>query len=80
MESFYESWPVPDLQGHWYTLNVCVPTLKFMSKSNVLVFGGGAFGKGRWHPTPVLLPEKCHGQRTLVGCSPWGREESDTTE
>ena len=30
--------------------------------------------------TPVLLPGKSHGQRTLVGCSPWGREESDTTE
>ena len=34
----------------------------------------------RWHPTPVLLPGKSHGQRVLVGCSPWGREESDTTE
>ena len=33
-----------------------------------------------WHPTPVLLPGKSHGQRSLVGCSPWGREESDTTE
>ena len=29
---------------------------------------------------PVLLPGKSHGQRSLVGCSPWGREESDTTE
>ena len=34
----------------------------------------------KWHPTPVLLPGKSHGQRSLVGCSPWGREESDTTE
>ena len=34
----------------------------------------------RWHPTPVLLPGKCHGHRSLVGCSPWGREKSDTTE
>jgi len=34
----------------------------------------------RWHPTPVLLPGKSHGQRSLVGCSPWDREESDTTE
>ena len=30
-------------------------------------------------PTPVLLPGKSHGWRSLVGCSPWGREESDTT-
>ena len=34
----------------------------------------------RWHPTPVLLPGKSDGWRSLVGCSPWGREESDTTE
>ena len=32
------------------------------------------------HPTPVLLPGKSHGRRSLVGCSPWGLEESDTTE
>ena len=32
------------------------------------------------HPTPVLLPGKSHGRRSLVGCSPWGRYESDTTE
>ena len=34
----------------------------------------------QWHPTPVLLPGKSHGQRSLVGCSPWGRDELDTTE
>ena len=34
----------------------------------------------QWHPTPVLLPGKSHGRRSLVGCDPWGREESDTTE
>ena len=31
-------------------------------------------------PTLVLLPGKSHGQGSLVGCSPWGQEESDTTE
>ena len=34
----------------------------------------------QWHPTPVLLPGKSYGRRSLVGCSPWGREESDTTK
>ena len=34
----------------------------------------------QWHPTPVLSPGKSHGRRSLVGCSPWDREESDTTE
>jgi len=27
----------------------------------------------QWHPTPVLLPGKSHGWRSLVGCNPWGR-------
>ena len=33
-----------------------------------------------WHPTPVLLPGKSHGRRSLVGFSPWGRWGLDTTE
>ena len=31
------------------------------------------FWRRQWHPTPVLLPGKSHGQSSLVGCSPWGR-------
>ena len=34
----------------------------------------------KWQPTPVLLPGKFHRLRSLVGYSPWGRKESDTTE
>ena len=34
----------------------------------------------QWHPTPVLLPGKSQGWRSLEGCSPWGRWGSDTTE
>ena len=34
----------------------------------------------QWLPTPVLWPGKSHGRRSLVDCSPWGRQESDTTE
>ena len=34
----------------------------------------------QWHPTSVLLPGNSHGRRSLVGCSPWGCEESDMTE
>ena len=34
----------------------------------------------QWQPTPVLLPGKSHWRRSLVGCSPWGLEELDTTE
>ena len=38
------------------------------------------FWRRQWHPTPVLLPGESHGRRSLVGCSPWGCTESDTTE
>ena len=38
------------------------------------------FQCSKWHPTPVLLPGKSHGWRSLVCCSPWARHESDTTE
>ena len=34
----------------------------------------------QWQPTPVLLPGNSHGQRSLIDCSPRGREKSDTTE
>ena len=36
--------------------------------------------KKDWLPTPVFLSGKTHGQRSLVGYSPWGRKESDRTE
>ena len=38
------------------------------------------YRRRQWHPTPVLLPGKSHGRRSLVGCSPWGRQEANTTE
>ena len=53
------------------------------TSSIFLRFRGGVEPPGRRrqrHPTPVLLPGKSHGRRSLVGCSPWGHEESDTTE
>ena len=37
-------------------------------------------GRRQWHPTPVLLPGKSHGWRSLVGCGPWGCYESGMTE
>ena len=34
----------------------------------------------KWQPTPVFLPGESQGRGSLVGCSPWGCEESDSTE
>ena len=47
-----------------------------VSRNGNSILGSGSY----WHPTPVLLPGKHYGQRSLVGCSPWGRKELDTTE
>ena len=45
------------------------------------LWAGGRFPWGRkWHPTPVFLPGQSQGRGSLVGCSPWGHEESATTE
>ena len=41
---------------------------------------GKILWRRKWQPTPVFLPGKSHGQRSLVGYSPWGRKELDTTE
>ena len=41
---------------------------------------GRSSGVGKWQPTPVLLPGKFHGRRSVVGYSPRGCKESDTTE
>ena len=52
-----------------YTLNM----YSFLHVSHI------SYQRRQWHPTPVLLPGKSHGRRSLVGCSPWGLEESDMT-
>ena len=44
------------------------------------IWEGIGHWRRQWHPTPVLLPGKSHGWRSLEGCSPCGLEESDTTE
>ena len=54
--------------------------LKFTLTNNNTAPLASLFWRRQWHPTPVLLPGKSHGWRSLVGCSPWGHEESDTTE
>ena len=54
-----------------------------LSVTSVLMFEQtlqNGYRRRQWRPTPVLVPGKSHGWRSLVGCSPWGRKESDTTE
>ena len=57
-------------------------TLCYIATSHLLSISHSSIyiRRRQWHPTPGLLPGKSHGQRSLVGCSPWGRKESETTE
>ena len=48
--------------------------------SKYLSLGSWGTRRRQWHRTPVFLPGTPHRRRSLVRCSPWGREESDTTE
>ena len=57
-----------------------VKHLSTMGETWVQALGWEDPWRRKWQSTPVLLPGKSHGQRSLVGYSPWGRKESDTTE
>ena len=66
--------PVFDDIDMQYIFSISVsPSIKWASTSKYL-------WRRQWHPTTVLLPGKSHGGRSVGGCSPWGRWESDTTE
>jgi len=54
--------------------------LQYHSSEASILQRSAFFWRRRWHHTPVLLPGKSHGQRSLAGCSPWGHQDSDTTE
>ena len=68
----------------WYTRSeVSLAERRALEKGSTEILPPWELENGtgwQWQPTPVLLPGKSHGQRTLVGCSPWGRTESDMTE
>ena len=55
----------------------CLPA---MQETRVQSLGQENPWRRKWQPTSVLWPRKFHGWRSLVGYSPWGRKESDTTE
>ena len=57
-----------------------VKALCFTTGDKGVIPGRGSKRRRQWQPTPVFLPGESHGRRSLVGCSPWGLEESDKTE
>ena len=58
------------LEGIYSSVNCTLLTFIEFPSENIYVLLVSAWRR-QWHPTPVLLPGKSHGQRGLVGCSPW---------
>ena len=66
-----------------YFLNAVTQTVKnllAMQEIWVQSLGGEIPWSRKWQPTPVFLPGESHGQRSLVGYSPWDHKKPDTTE
>ena len=61
----------PPLCEHWGTVLSCCSVAK--ACPTLLRHPIDCIWRRQWHPTPVLLPGKSHGWRSLVGCNPWGR-------
>ena len=86
--------PVLSQQGNFTRLSELAPTpdkwaslvaqtiknLPAMQESQVNPWVGTILWRRKWEPTPVFLHGESHGQRSLVGYSPWGCKESDMTE
>ena len=59
------------------SIGISLPTKVHLVKAIIFLVVMCVRRRRQWHPIPVLLPGKSHGWRSLVGCSPWGRKESD---
>ena len=68
---------VASLKSSWPVISICSVEGKIV---NILDFASPYVRRRQWHPTPVLLPGKSDGRRSLEGCSPWGRWKLDTTQ
>ena len=66
--------------GHTWMVSGFPYFLQFKSEFGNKEFMIWKEWRRKWQPIQVLLPGKSHGQRSLVGYSPWGRKESDTSE
>ena len=64
----------------WMLATWSVVPLPFPNPTYAFGFSQFTYQRRQWQPTPVSLPGKSHGQRNLVGYSPWSHEELDMTE
>ena len=78
------------IQNYWQRLTYClqvvilvaqmIKNLLAVQETQVWSLGQEDSWRRKWLPTPVFLPGEFHGQKSLVGYSPWGHKESDRTE
>ena len=73
--------------NHWYSASLVAQSVKNLpagQETYVRSLGWESLGsiprRRKWQTTPVFLPGESHGQRSLVGCSPWGCKASGMTE
>ena len=72
---FMKSYFIKNDDNVWWHWNFS-PFINILLLTNFI----DIYRRRQWHPTPGLLPGKSHGWRSLGGCRPWGRKESDMTE
>ena len=62
------------VDAKWQQLRLSAnDSLQRVLSKGELNYNAIASRRRQWHPTPVLLPGKSHGRRSLEGCNPWGR-------
>ena len=75
-QQIYPPIPILNFPASWDGKSICLQC----GRPRFNPWVGKILWRRKWQPTPVLLPGKSHGWRSVVGYSPWGRKESDTTE
>ena len=76
---FQQIWKTQQWSQDWKR-SVFIPTPKNAQTTAQLHSSHIRSWRRQWQPTPVLLPGRSHGRRSLVGCSSWGHYESDMTK
>ena len=71
------SWPGAFLVAQWY--RIC-PPMQETQETWFWSLGQKELWRRKWQPTSLFLPGKSHGQRSLIGYSPWGCKDSDRTK
>ena len=81
---YWHGLSVPNIETQWDPTRETAAVMQRCLSENyfclVMLEVKQVYRRRQWHPTPVLLPGKSHGRRSLVGCSPWGRWGSGRTE